>query len=778
MNYGYFDDALNEYVITRPDTPNPWINYLGDSGGHSGIISNTAGGTSYFQDPMHFRLLRQRLHSLPVDRPGRYIYLRDTATGEYWSPSWQPVMKALDTYECRHGLGYTSIRGTYSGIETETLYFVPPGKNYELWRCRVRNAGSAPRSLRLFSYAEFSHYKAMLDLQMSWALMCGETSCRDGVTMFRPFVEVQTDRSAFFGTTAPLDGFDCSQAAFIGAYRSESNPIAVENGACSNTGASAESSVGAHCIAVDLEPGETREIVFVLGTARNRAEAAEIIAGASKPEVIEADFLALRDKWTSYRSSFQVKTPDEDVNRTLNVWNPYQAKVTFDWSRFISYYERGLDRGIGFRDTMQDNLGVLHTVAAESKEKIKLLLRIQFQAGNCKAMIFPLTGKSEGGGRSDDQMWTIYAVAAYLRETGDYSFLDEIVPYVDGGEGTVLDHIERGIAFSQKTTGEHGIPLFLHCDWNDSLAPVNINGKVESAFVFFQLGLALKEIALIYDRIGQSAKAIKARTDYEAMRPDAEALWEGNWFARGYDSNGRLFGTSKNTYCRMFLNPQSWAVLSGLATPAQAKRAMESVRENLDTIYGLQLLCSPSPVFDPANEGYLPMPAGSRENGGIFFHSNPWAIIAETLLGRNEEAFESYRKILPCRRNEIADVTGVEPYVFCQNMLGPDHPRFGCGYNTWLSGTASWMFVAGTQYLLGIRPDFDGLIIDPCIPREWDGFEAIRVFRGATYKIKIHNRSGEAHRVSSLLVDGREVPGSKAPLPASPGQEISIEAFI
>jgi cellobiose phosphorylase len=762
MKYGHFDDARREYVIARPDTPTPWINYLG-TGRHSGIISNTAGGTSFHRDPQHFRLLRSRINGLPPDRPGRYLYLRDAESGDAWSPSWQPMMRELDRYECRHGLGYTVILGARGGLEAETTYFVPLHGDFEVWRLRVTNRSRRPRRVSVFNYAEFCHFDALLDLKASWSLHCMRAESRGrGLVTFDPMVEKSlTPHVAWFATSGRVADLDLSRDAFVGPHRDEGNPLAVERGRCSNSRGLAVAAIAAFRIPLALRPGETRELVYALGIADDPASARPVSRRAVDPRRVEPELAKLRAHWDAALGSFQVRTPDREVNRSLNLWHPYQTRLTFHWSRFISWYERGMERGWGFRDTMQDTLGVMHAMPREAKAKINMLLAIQNRTGNAKAIWFPFAKKAEGGGRSDDQLWSPLAAGLYLKETGDYAWLREKLPYADGGEGTVLDHLERGVKFSLRTLGRHGFPLFLRCDWNDSLAPINREGKVESAFVFFQVGAALRELAAIYRKLGNARKLAWAERTWRAWRKKTDRLWAGKWFARGFDDRGRPFGTAKNRYAKIFLNPQSWSVISGLASPRQGRVAMDSVRRRLDSPRGIHLLAPGAPFLDPDRDGYFPMPEGARENGGIFCHANTWAIIAEAMLGRSEVAWKYYRQLLPSLRNATADHSQVEPYVYCQMFYGRQHALFGRGQNSWLSGTASWMYLAATHHLLGIRPDHDGLVVDPRIPKSWKGFEARRAFRGFDLVVRVRNTRGRAR---SLRLNGRRLPGTLVPL--------------
>lgn len=759
MRYGYFDNNAKEYVIIRPDTPTPWINYLGN-GGYSGIISNTAGGMSFHKDPNYRRVTRYKFNNLPVDRPGRYVYIRDMDSNEYWSPSWQPVMKELDEYECRHGMGYTIIKGTYSGITSQTTYYVPLNKDYEVWKMKIMNNSPRTRDLKLFTYVEFSYYNAMPDILCDWPRMLFSAQYRDGMIIFDPVSQFDP-LIIYFGTNLEVEGYDCSLEKYIGPYRSESNPIVVENGKCTDSDMISDNAVGGLCCPLKLEAGEERTVVFVLGVSESKESAYTDAKKALDIDEIDKDFIELKKSWEAYMSKMRFHTPDQDVNTMLNIWNQYQCKTTFDWSRFISFYERGVDRGIGFRDSVQDTLGVMYTVPEQAKERLKELLSIQLKRGDAMSVYYPATKTAMGGGRSDDHLWTVFSVCTYIKETGDKEFLNEIVPFYDEGEGTVLEHLENGIKFTMEHLGSHGIPLWLTSDWNDSMQAINLKGGAESVFVFFQLAHAVKELIELYRHYGYEERLKWANDIYDYCKSKLDTVWDGKWFIRAFNSKGEKVGTDEDPFNKIFLNPQSWAVMSGLPSREKAITAFDSVREYLVTELGIIINYPAADFFDPERKGYIPFPPGSRENGGIFFHANTWAIIAETMLGRNDYAFEYYRNMLPGRRNDIADLCRVEPYVYCQNMLGKEHPRFGAGYNSWLSGTAAWIFFAASQYIMGIRPDYDGLIIDPCIPSEWEYADVERVFRGVRFNISIKNKSGRAERVSKLIVDGNAIEGNK-----------------
>jgi cellobiose phosphorylase len=761
MNYGYFDIENKEYVIIRPDTPTPWMNYLGN-GAFSGMISNNAGGLLFDRDPGNRRLTRYKYNSLPVDRPGRYLYVRDMETGEYWSATWQPVMKPYEFYECRHGLGYTTIKTQTSGIETEITYYIPEGKDYEIWNARIFNKSGRPRTLKLFSYVEFSYFNASVDVNEEWARYEMLADCENGIIICDSAVEVCPTGKMYgiMGTNLPVVGYDCYRDQFIGAYRSESNPVAVEKGASLNTHVGADQICGSLSSTVELSTGERKDFIFTVGIVSEKANAPAIVKEATDKALADAALERIKVTWDKYLQNCQVKTPDADMNKMLNIWHAYQCKTTFDWSRFISYYERGVVRGWGFRDSMQDVLGVMHALAPQAKERIKTLLSIQASNGNARSVYFPATKQSKGGGRSDDHIWSIFSVCTYIRETGDYGFLEEMVPWVDDGKATVTEHLVRGLNFTRENVGDHGIPNFLNSDWNDSICAINKDRKAESAFVFFQAAHAAYELKLLFKHIGDKERLSWAEDYYNWCRDIYNILWDGKWFLRAFLSTGEKFGTDEDAENKIFLNPQSWAVLSRLPSSEQANSAFDEVYKRLFCEFGLISHAPASSKYFPEKKSFMAFPRGIKENGGVFCHANTWAVIAETLLGRNNEAFEIYRASIPSRRNERADQTLIEPYVYGSAQLGPDHERFGAGSNSWLTGTASWMYFAATQHILGFRPDYDGVVIDPCIPDDWDGFEMKRIYRETVCCLTVGKRPVPSAKVKALVVDGERIEGN------------------
>lgn len=764
MNYGYFDVENKEYVITRPDTPTPWFNYLGN-GGFSGIISNNAGGLVFDGDPGNKRITRYKFNQLPPDRQGRFLYIRDMETGEFWSPTWQPVMKDLDFYETRHGLGYTVIKSSYQGIETEITYYIPEGKKYETWHGTITNKSGKARKLKIFSYMEFSYYNATVDVNAEWARYYMTGKCEDGIIVFDPSSETLSGENiyGFFGTSLETDGFDCWRDAFIGPYRNEQAPIAVERGYCGNTNINADHVCAALSSSIDLNDGESREFVYTIGTASDKSDIKGMVLKATDLKAAPVELAKIKKSWAEHLDFCHVNTPDEEINTFLNIWHQYQCKMTFNWSRFISYYERGVDRGWGFRDSMQDILGVVHAMPENVKERIKTLLKIQGQNGNARCVYYPGTGEATGGNRSDDHIWSIFSVCTYIRESGDFDFLNELVPYVDGGEGTVVDHLIRGLNFTREHVGEHGIPLFLKNDWNDTFAPIAKDGKAESSFVFFQAAHAAYELIELFKYIDDKEHLAWAEEYYEWCRSMYKALWDGEWFIRAFTDKGEKFGTNDDEYNKIFLNPQSWAVLSRLPEESEGNLAFDNVNKYLFCEFGCISHYPASSGFNRDEKSFSGIQSGIKENGGVFYHASTWAVIAQTILGRNEDAFKLYRATLPIRRNDISDRTLIEPYVYASAMLGPSHERYGAGSNSWLTGTASWMFFAVTQYILGFRPNYGGLTIDPCIPFDWNGFEMTRKYNGTKCTLKVGKLPTENARAKALVVNGEKIDGTFIP---------------
>ncbi|MGO8685637.1 MAG: GH36-type glycosyl hydrolase domain-containing protein [Candidatus Dormibacteria bacterium] len=814
MRFGRFDDDRREYVVSRPDTPLPWINYLGLEE-YFGIISNTAGGYSFFRDARLRRLTRYRYNNAPFDLGGRYLYLRDDASGRYWSPSWQPTQTALDEYECRHGLSYTTIASTAHGIRAETLYCVPLGETLEVWRLRLSNLTAERRPVSVFSSVEFCLWDAQEDMtNFQRNFSTGEVEVEGSVIYHKTEYRERRNHFAYFACSEPLAGFDTAREEFLGPYRGFDRPLAVERGRAGNSIAHGWAPHGSHHIRVELGPREEREIVFCLGYSENPVDekfdppgsqvlnkraVRPVIDRWLRPAAVEEGLRGLRERWDELLSNLQVTTPDEHTNRMVNVWNAYQCMVTFNLSRSTSFYESGIGRGMGFRDSNQDVLGFVQMIPGRARQRILDLASTQLSSGATYHQYQPLTKRGNddiGSGFNDDPLWLVLGVGAYLRETGDDSILNEAVPYdnAEGSEVPLLEHLRRSVAYTLERLGPHRLPLIGRADWNDCL---NLNcfsdtpgetfqttenrsdGVAESVFIAGQFVLAAGELAGIVDRLGLSDEATRLRDSAAAMAAAvAEHGWDGAWFRRAYDFFGNPVGSVECEEGQIYIESQGMCVMAGIGLDdGRARQALDSVRERLLTEHGVMLQ-------QPAYSGYRielgeisSYPPGYKENAGIFSHTNPWIMIAEAMTGDGDGAFDCYRRTNPSAREAISEVHRCEPYVYAQMIAGRDAPSHGEAKNSWLTGAAAWNYVAITQWILGIRPEHDGLRIDPVMPAGWTGFTATRRFRGATYRIAVRKPAGTCGRVRRLIVDGAEIEGNLLPL-APPGAVVEVEAAV
>jgi cellobiose phosphorylase len=824
MRYGYFDDDRREYVITRPDTPVPWINYLGTDE-HFGTVSNTAGGFSWHLDARLRRLTRYRYNNVPGDTGGRYLYLRDDATGDFWSPSWQPTRTPLDEYECRHGLSYTTIRSARAGIAAQTLYFVPRGENLEVWRAAITNDRETTAQLSLFSSAEFALWDAQDDttnFQRNYST--GEVEVADGVIYHKTEYRERRDHFAYFACSEPLAGFDTQREAFLGPYRGFHEPLGVERGKLTDSVAHGWSPHGAHHVRLTLEPGETREVIFLLGYWENPRDAKfeshgvinkslvrPVIKHWLDPQSVREGFADLGAYWDSMLGVLVADTPDTDSNRMVSIWNAYQCLVTFNMSRSVSSYETGISRGMGFRDSCQDLLGAVQLVPERSRERILDIAATQFASGGAYHQYQPLTKTGNdaiGSGFNDDPLWLVLAVAAYLKETGDTTILDEPVKFSDGGGDTLYGHLERSVQYTLDRIGPHGLPLIGRADWNDCL---NLNcfsetpgesfqttenqsgGVAESVFIAGLFTLAARELAGIAALTGRVAEAEAYRADAEKMAAaTAEHGWDGEWFLRAYDFYGNPVGSSRGTEGQIFIEPQGMCIMggiglvdpqadsAGLAPASLAERALGSVKERLATPHGVMLLQPAFTTYRVELGEISSYPPGYKENASVFCHTNPWVMIASAMTGDGDAAFDYYKRINPSAREALGDLHRCEPYVYAQMIAGRDAPTHGEAKNSWLTGTAAWNYVAITQWILGIRPELDGLRIDPVLPSGWPGFTATRRFRGATYQVSVRRAdtldSGLAEG-AGVLVDGQRIAGTLLPL-AEAGETVQVEVIL
>ncbi|MBU0687697.1 MAG: glycosyl transferase [Candidatus Margulisbacteria bacterium] len=785
-DYGYFDKENKEFVVTRPDTPLPWINYLG-SEEYCAIISNTAGGYSFYKDPKERRITRYRYNNVPMDAGGRYVYVRDNKSKDYWSATWQPVMKDLKKYkyECRHGLGYTTISSSYSGIKTTTTYMVPLGEKMEIWMFEITNESDKKRNLSVFPFVEFCLWDALNDMtDYQYNLNIGETEVKNDIIYHLTRYRVEHSFFAYFAcTNQKPESYDTQRRNFTGRYGSFANPRAVVEGSCQESIASGWSPVGAFQFDLSLKAGESKTYIMVLGYAEDKDDVKRVMKQYGTAEGVGKAMADLAAKWEDNLDKLSVQTEDEDTNLMVTTWNQYQCMTTFNWSRSASYYESGIGRGMGFRDSNQDTLGFVHMIPAKVKQRIIDLASTQFEKGNAHHQYSPLTKKGYGSGLtdigySDDHLWLIISVAQYIKETGDVAFLEERIPFESGNLASLYDHLEKAINFTITNLGPHGLPLMFFADWNDCLNLPGSKGRGESVMVAQMLVYTAKEMARLAEISGRNKEIDKYREIAKKMTDQInEVAWDGAWYVRAFTDDGKPVGSSKCEEGKIYLETQGWAVMSGVAEGERAQKCMDSVNKHLATKYGIVLL-------DPPYDGYRPnigsitfYPPGLKENGAIFCHPNPWAMIAEAMVGRGDRAFKYYKNILPAAKLPIADTHKTEPYIYCQVIAGKAHKDFGEGKNSWLTGSACWNFVAASQWIIGVRADYGGLIVDPCIPHTWNGFEAKRKFRGDTYFITVRNPENVEKGVKSVTLDGKKIEGSVIP-PVLDGKEHHVEVIM
>jgi len=778
MRYGHFDEKAGEYVIERPDTPLPWSNYMG-SADFGAVLTNHAGGYTFYKSAAQGRLSRFRFNALPAANPGKYVYLRDRASGDFWSNAWFPVAKPPETYgyECRFGTGYAKFRSSYAGIESETAYFIPLDALYEVWRVTVRNAGASPRRLSVFPFLEPQcNWNALDDnTNLQYTQYIAQTSLEDGMLDIGSNVHMPPDpehfqnkdqqRHTFFGLAgAEASAHDGDLSRFLGVYGSYAAPLAVARGSCGGSHAYGDHPCAAFQVDLDLAPGEARTFCVLFGVGR----AADQGAAARRAMARDADVLAaldgVRGHWHGRLGSLKARTPDPQFDAMVNLWAPYNNLMTYYWARTASLVYAGERDGLGYRDAVQDLAGASALIPGEAGRRLELLLTGQLASGGAMTIVKPFDhrpGHERGSGRyrSDDCLWLFNAAPEYVKETGDLDFFRKTLPYADQGLDTVLGHLRRAIQFNLDRSGGHGLPCGLEADWNDCL---RFGETGETTFVAFQLRLALREYAEIAGRLGEADERGWARDRLSALDAAlAEHAWDGGWYLRGYRADGFKFGSRGSDEGQIFVNPQSWSVLSGHAGPDRGRQAMDAVRERLFTPHGIAI-CQPAFVHtDHRIVLARLLNPGQKENGGIFNHVQGWAVMAEAELGRPDRAWEYLRAALPCNFNDIAEVRQVEPYAVCQSTQSRSSPHFGVGRVSWLSGSAVWNYYAMTHAILGIRPHYDGLEIKPCLPSGWAGYTATRRFRGREFRIEV-TRGGEP----SLRLNGRPVEGTLLPADA------------
>ena len=771
MRYGFFDDARREYVIDRVDVPVSFTNYIG-MGDMYGVFNHTAGGYLLYKSPEYHRITRFRPNGVPMDGPGHYVYLRDRDTGDYWSVSWQPVGKPKEHFFCRHGLSYVRYLSDYSGIDARQTLFVAMDDPVEIWDVRLRNGSGKTRRLSVFSYLEFSFHQIDMDnrnFQMS--LYAAGSRCEDGVIEHDLYYE--EDGYQFFTAGFAPDGFDCLRDRFIGAYRTERNPQTVESGKCGGSYQKGGNHCG--CLQKDLtlQPGEEARLIFLLG--EGGIETGRRMREKYTAARVDEDFARLARFWEDKLSRLQVSTPNPGMNTELNIWNLYQSEINVMFSRFTSFIEVGGRTGLGYRDTAQDAMMVIHSNPEKCKSRLLELLRALTREGYGLHLfeprwfepeekpqtfksptVVPMPDKSRiihglEDTCADDALWLVASVVQYVKETGDLAFVDQSVPYADGGEETVYAHLRRILDFSARQVGANGICKGLRADWNDCL---NLGGG-ESAMVSFLHHWALQSFVALAQRLGRDEDAAHYGALARRVKETCErVLWDGKWYIRGITADGRRIGTQADRQGRVHMESNTWAVLSGVADRERGLSAMDSVDEHLYTPYGL-MLTAPSYTEPDDGIGFVTrVYPGLKENGAVFSHPNPWAWCAEAMLGRGGRAMKFYNALCPPLQNDQIEIRQAEPYSYCQFIAGRDHTAFGRAHHPFMTGSAGWAYYAATQYLLGIRPDFDGMIVDPCVPAQWKAFGVMRVWRGATYRIHVQNPRGVEKGVASLTLNG------------------------
>ncbi|MBE5960024.1 MAG: glycosyl transferase [Lachnospiraceae bacterium] len=816
MKFGYFDDDNKEYVITTPETPYPWINYLGSQEFFS-LISNTAGGYSFFKDAKLRRITRFRYNNVPLDLGGgRYFYLNED--DDFWSPGYAPAKRVLDFYECRHGMGYTTITGARRGLKAKVTFFVPLDYNGEVHKVSITNESDKEKKVTLFSFIEWCLWNAQDDsTNFQRNFNTGEVEIKGSVIYHKTEYKERRDHYAFYSVNAPITGFDSDRESFLGTYGGFESPRAVKEGRSRNSVADGWSPIASHSIQMTLQPGETKDFVFVLGYVENehdkkweyqvgdvdtegllqstwapegrnvinKKKAEEMIAKFQAAEDADRELARLKENWNQLLSKYTLSSADDKLNRMVNIWNQYQCMVTFNLSRSASYFESGIGRGMGFRDSNQDLLGFVHQIPDRARERIIDLASTQLPDGGAYHQYQPLTKKGNdeiGGNFNDDPLWLVLAVVAYIKETGDYDILSVNTPYDNKEElaKPLSDHLKRAFDHVILNLGPHGLPLIGRADWNDCL---NLNcfstesgesfqtvtskdGKVaESVMIAGMFAFIGEEYAKLMKKIGKDGEAERAFKEVDKMRETIMRHgYDGEWFLRAYDDYGKKIGSKECEEGKIFIESQGFCVLGKCGIEdGKAEKALESVDKYLGTKYGLVLN---NPAFTRYYVEYGEIstyPAGYKENAGIFCHNNAWIMCAEAAMGHGDKAFDYYTRIAPAYTEEYSEVHRLEPYVYAQMVAGKDARRFGEAKNSWLTGTASWNFVAISQYILGIKPEFDGLMIDPSIPAAWDQYEVIRVFRGDTFKITIKNPNHKSSGITSLKVDGVKIDGNVIP---------------
>ncbi len=798
MKYGFFDDKAREYVITNPRTPWPWINYLGNEDFFS-LISNSAGGYTFYKDAKFRRITRYRYNNVPMDSGGKYFYINDG--GSVWSPGWKPCKTELDKYECRHGMNYTTIKGEKNGVTANVLYFVPLKTWAEVEKLTLSNNSKETKKLKIFSFVEWCLWNAAADMEnFQRNFSTGEVEIEGSVLYHKTEYKERRGHYAYYSVNVPIQGYDTDRESFFGLYNGFDEPQVVNEGKPRMTEAHGWSPIASHYIEVELKPGESKDFVFVLGYVENKEDekweskniinkkkAKETIAKFDTADKVDVALAELRKYWDNLLSVYSVQSGDEKLDRMVNIWNQYQCMITFCFSRSASFFESGIGRGMGFRDSNQDLVGFVHQIPERARERIIDIASTQFQDGGCYHQYQPLTKRGNndiGGGFNDDPMWLILGTISYIKESGDFDILNEMVPFDNDVSvaRTLFDHLTVSFDHVINNLGPHGLPLIGRADWNDCL---NLNcfsndpnesfqttenktegSKAESLMIAGLFVIYGNDYIDLCKKLGKTGEVSRAQKYVDEM---TEAIkkhgWDGEWFIRAYDYYGRKIGSKENEESKIFIESNGWCTMAGIGKEeGLCKKALDSVKERLDTKFGIVLN---NPAFTKYYIEYGEIssyPAGYKENAGIFCHNNPWIMIGETIIGRGDQAWEYYKKICPSYLEDISDLHKTEPYVYAQMVAGKDSFKPGEAKNSWLTGTASWNFYAISQYILGIRPEYDGLMVDPCIPANWKGFNLTRKYRGATYEIKVTNPDKVQKGIKKLIVEGNEIKGNIIPI--------------
>ncbi len=811
MKYGFFDDTTREYVITNPKTPWPWINYLGNKDFFS-LISNTAGGYSFYKDAKFRRITRYRYNGVPMDAGGRYFYIKDGDT--IWNPGWKPTKTPLDSYECRHGMNYTIIKGVKNGIEAKALFFVPLDTHAEITKLALTNKSNEKKTFKLFSFMEWCLWNAATDMEnFQRNFSTGEVEVEGSTIYHKTEYKERRNHYAFFNVNTPINGFDTDRETFVGLYNGFDEPEAVTEGAARNSVAHGWSPIASHYIEVSLAPGESKDFIFTLGYIENlqdekweskgvinKTRAKQLMSRFDTAEKVDRAFDELRAYWDTLLDKFKLTTGDERLDRMVNIWNQYQCMITFCFSRSASFFESGIGRGMGFRDSNQDLVGFVHQIPERARERIIDIASTQFADGGCYHQYQPLTKRGNndiGGGFNDDPMWLVFGTCAYIRETGDFSILEEPVPFDNqpGTEVALLEHLRVSFNHVIDNLGPHGLPLIGRADWNDCL---NLNcfsqdpnesfqttenktegSKAESLMIAGQFVIYGKEYADLCRALGKNEEADRAQLHVDKMVDAVKKHgWDGEWFLRAYDFYGNKVGSEENKEGKIFIESQGWCTMAGIGLESGlVEKSLDSVKNYLDCEHGIVLNYPAYTEYIVEYGEISTYPAGYKENGGIFAHNNPWVIIGETVLGRGDMAWEYYKKICPAYLEDRSELHKVEPYVYCQMTAGKEAFKPGEAKNSWLTGTAAWNWYAITQFILGIRPGYDGLEINPCIPKEWDGYEVNRKFRDADYKIIVSNPQHVNKGVGRITLNGTAIEGPVIPV-QEPGSKNVIEVTL